>query len=103
MASWAFDKFTKLDEIPFDFSRRMMSVVVEGPDGRSPIADQRRARSGVRQMHALRERRRDFCRWNQFWSATFSNRSTSLSEDGLRVLAIATKKVETTASLFQSR
>jgi len=27
------DKYNKVDEIPFDFSRRMMSVVVEGPDG----------------------------------------------------------------------
>ena len=27
------DKYSKVDEIPFDFSRRMMSVVVEGPDG----------------------------------------------------------------------
>ena len=27
------EKFKKVDEIPFDFSRRMMSVVVEGPDG----------------------------------------------------------------------
>jgi P-type Mg2+ transporter len=26
------DKFSKVDEIPFDFTRRMMSVVVEGPD-----------------------------------------------------------------------
>ncbi len=25
------DKFSKVDEIPFDFTRRMMSVVVEGP------------------------------------------------------------------------
>src|ERR1017187_7690412 len=28
----ALDKFSKVDEIPFDFTRRMMSVVVEGPD-----------------------------------------------------------------------
>ena len=27
------EKYSKVDEIPFDFSRRMMSVVVEGPDG----------------------------------------------------------------------
>ena len=27
------DKYKMVDEIPFDFSRRMMSVAVEGPDG----------------------------------------------------------------------
>ena len=27
------EKYRKVDEIPFDFSRRMMSVVVDGPDG----------------------------------------------------------------------
>jgi Mg2+-importing ATPase len=27
------DKYSKVDEIPFDFSRRMMSVVFDGPDG----------------------------------------------------------------------
>src|SRR3974390_1114931 len=27
------DKYTKVDEIPFDFYRRMMAVVVEGPGG----------------------------------------------------------------------
>ena len=30
-------KYTKLDEIPFDFSRRMMSVVVEGPDSQCQL------------------------------------------------------------------
>ena len=27
------EKYIKLDEMPFDFSRRMMSVIVEGPNG----------------------------------------------------------------------
>jgi len=31
------DKFSKVDEIPFDFTRRMMSVVVEGPDGQREL------------------------------------------------------------------
>src|SRR2546426_2640238 len=30
-AELSLEKFSKIDEIPFDFSRRMMSVVVEGP------------------------------------------------------------------------
>ncbi|MDE2238200.1 MAG: magnesium-translocating P-type ATPase, partial [Elusimicrobia bacterium] len=31
------EKYNKADEIPFDFSRRMMSVVVEGPDGQRQL------------------------------------------------------------------
>jgi Mg2+-importing ATPase len=27
------EKYKKLDEIPFDFTRRMMSVLVESPEG----------------------------------------------------------------------
>jgi Mg2+-importing ATPase len=30
---WAVDQFKKVDEIPFDFSRKIMSVVVETPEG----------------------------------------------------------------------
>src|SRR5665213_1386588 len=32
-AKAAIDTYKKLDEIPFDFTRRMMSVLVQGPDG----------------------------------------------------------------------
>ena len=59
--TFGIEKYTKVDEIPFDFSRRMMSVVVEGPERRTSTADQRRAGSGVQEMHAFRERRRDLC------------------------------------------
>ena len=31
------EKISKVDEIPFDFSRRMMSVVVENPDGQRQL------------------------------------------------------------------
>ena len=35
------EKYKKLDEIPFDFTRRMMSVLVEDPEGKSILLDQR--------------------------------------------------------------
>src|SRR4029077_6347765 len=31
------DKYKKLDELPFDFTRRMMSVLVQDPEGRSVL------------------------------------------------------------------
>ena len=49
----------KIDEIPFDFSRRRMSVVVERR-GRQAHSDlQGRGRGGLRRLHAVRDRRRD--------------------------------------------
>ena len=43
--------YTKVDEIPFDFSRRLMSVVVETPDGHAPADLQGRAGGGLRALH----------------------------------------------------
>jgi len=86
------DKYNKVDEIPFDFSRRMMSVVVEGPDG-------------VRQLLTKGAPESVFKKCTHFESAgeTFEmepilvgnliEQVNSLSEDGFRVLAIANKKV----------
>ena len=86
------DKYNKVDEIPFDFSRRMMSVVVEGPDG-------------VRQLLTKGAPESVFKKCTHFESAgeTFEmepilvgnliEQVNSLSEDGFRLLAIANKKV----------
>ena len=49
--------YKKLDEIPFDFTRRMMSVLVQDPARQSPPAHQRRSGSGVPSVLAFRARR----------------------------------------------
>ena len=54
------EKYTKVDEIPFDFTRRMMSVVVEGPDGKRELLTKGAPEAVFSQMHAFRKRRRDF-------------------------------------------
>ncbi|HWV99118.1 MAG TPA: magnesium-translocating P-type ATPase [Candidatus Acidoferrum sp.] len=91
------EKFSKVDEIPFDFSRRMMSVAVEGPDGQ-------------RQLLTKGAPEAVFARCTQFESEgeTFPmepilvgnlvEQVNDLSEDGFRVLAIATRKVEKRAA-----
>ena len=65
------DKYSKVDEIPFDFSRRMMSVVVDGPDGERQLltkgAPEAESKSEVR---CIRIRRRNRSRWSRSWSAT---------------------------------
>ena len=52
------DRYAKVDEIPFDFVRRMMSVVVRDARGRAPPAGQGRAGRDLPPLHALRAGRR---------------------------------------------
>jgi P-type Mg2+ transporter len=63
------DTYTKVDEIPFDFSRRMMSVVGRGAGWPAPVADQGRAGGGVRNARTSRATAK-FSRWSRFSSAT---------------------------------
>jgi Mg2+-importing ATPase len=91
------EKFTKVDEIPFDFTRRMMSVVVEGPEG-------------ARELLTKGAPETVFGRCTQFESdgevfpmepilvGDLIEQVNDLSEDGFRVLAVATKKVEKRAA-----
>ncbi|HEY1789746.1 MAG TPA: magnesium-translocating P-type ATPase [Verrucomicrobiae bacterium] len=84
------DKYSKVDEIPFDFSRRMMSVAVQAPDGQ-------------RQLLTKGAPEAVFTRCTQFASdgeifpmepilvGNLIEQVNSLSEDGFRVLAVATK------------
>ena len=86
------EKYSKVDEIPFDFSRRMMSVAVQGPDGE-------------RQLLTKGAPEAVFARCTQFTSdgeifpmepilaGNLIEQVNSLSEDGFRVLAVATKKL----------
>ena len=52
------EKYKKLDEIPFDFTRRMMSVLVEGPRRQSDPAHQRRSGRGLPPVLAIRAGRK---------------------------------------------
>ncbi len=91
------EQYSKIDEIPFDFSRRMMSVVVEGP-------------KGERQLLAKGAPEAVFTRCTHFESEgeTFPmepilvgnliEQVNDLSEDGFRVLAVATREVEERAA-----
>ncbi len=86
------EKYNKVDEIPFDFSRRMMSVAVQGPNGE-------------RQLLTKGAPEAVFARCTEFESdgeifpmepilvGNLIEQVNSLSEDGFRVLAVATKKL----------
>src|SRR6201993_5582394 len=86
-------RFTKLDEIPFDFSRRMMSVVVEGPDGDCQLLTKGAPEAVFAQCTHF-ESEGEIFEMEPILVGDLLEQVNSLNEDGLRVLAIATKKVE---------
>ena len=86
------EKYKKLDELPFDFTRRMMSVLVEAPAGQAVLL----TKGAPEEV---------FLRCSQFeLDGTLSTMDPdrviglkqqydSLSNDGFRVLAVATKNL----------
>src|SRR4029077_9107530 len=87
------EKYVKLDEIPFDFSRRMMSVVVEGPNGECQLIT-KGAPEAVFSKCTHFESEGEIFEMEPILVGDLLEQVNSLNEDGLRVLAIATKKVE---------
>jgi Mg2+-importing ATPase len=86
------DKYTKADEIPFDFSRRMMSVVVEGPDGQRQLLT-KGAPEAVFAKCTHFESEGEIFPMEPILVGNLIEQVNDLSSDGFRVLAIANKKV----------
>src|SRR5277367_4847045 len=86
------DKYCKADEIPFDFSRRMMSVVVEGPDGQRQLLTKGAPESVFKKCTHFTSDGEIF-EMEPILVGNLIEQVNSLSEDGFRVLAIANKKV----------
>ena len=86
------DKYSKVDEIPFDFSRRMMAVVVEGPDGQRQILTKGAPESVFKKCTSF-ESDGEIFPMEPILVGNLIEQVNSLSEDGFRVLAIANKKV----------
>jgi Mg2+-importing ATPase len=91
------EKFTKVDEIPFDFSRRMMSVAVEGPDGVRQLLT-KGAPEGVFTKCTHFESEGEIFPMEPILVGNLIQQVNELSEDGFRVLAVATKKLEKQAA-----
>ena len=86
------DKFNKVDEIPFDFSRRMMSVVVEGPEGQRQMLTKGAPESVFKRCTHF-ESNGEIFPMEPILVGNLIEQVNSLSEDGFRVLAIANKKM----------
>ncbi|MCC6581476.1 MAG: magnesium-translocating P-type ATPase [Phycisphaeraceae bacterium] len=85
-------RYARVDEIPFDFTRRMMSVVVSDPDGKRQII----AKGAPESVYS---RCRQFELDGQFYPMTqllmdeLKDEYEQLSADGFRVLALAYREV----------
>ena len=86
------DKYTKVDEIPFDFSRRMMSVAVENPDGERQLLT-KGAPEAVFAKCTHFESEGEIFPMEPILAGDLVQQVNELSEDGFRVLAVATKKL----------
>jgi Mg2+-importing ATPase len=86
------DKYTKVDEIPFDFSRRMMSVAIEIPDGERQLLT-KGAPEAVFAKCTHFESEGEIFPMEPILAGDLVQQVDELSEDGFRVLAVATKKL----------
>lgn len=91
------EKYSKIDEIPFDFSRRMMSVVVDGPDGERQLLT-KGAPEAVFKKCAHFEYEREIFPMEPILVGDLLEELNELNSDGFRVLAVAKKKVEKRAA-----
>jgi Mg2+-importing ATPase len=87
------DKYSKVDELPFDFSRRMMSVVVDDPKGERQILT-KGAPEAVFAKCTHFESKGEVFPMDPIFVGDLIEQVNDLSEDGFRVLAVATKKVD---------
>jgi P-type Mg2+ transporter len=91
-AQTALDKYKKLDEIPFDFTRRMMSVLVEDPVGKAILLT-KGAPEEVFQHCSQFELEGNLSPMDPNLIIGLKKEYESLSNDGFRVLAVATKEL----------
>jgi P-type Mg2+ transporter len=86
------DKYRMVDEIPFDFSRRMMSVAIEGPNGERQLLT-KGAPEAVFAKCTHFESDGEILPMEPILVGDLVQQVNDLSEDGFRVLAVATKKL----------
>jgi Mg2+-importing ATPase len=85
-------KYKKLDEIPFDFTRRMMSVLVEDPEGKAILLTKGAPEEVFHQCSHF-ELDGKVSPMEPGLIGGLKDEYESLSNDGFRVLAVATKEL----------
>jgi len=87
------NQFQKIDEIPFDFSRRMMSVVVKTPEGKCRLLT-KGAPEEIFKRCTKFELHNEILEMDPILIQDLKEEYEELSSDGFRVLAIAYKDME---------
>ena len=91
-AKGAIDNYKKLDEIPFDFTRRMMSVLVENPEGKAVLLTKGAPEEVFKQCTEF-ELDGKVSPMDPERIVGLKAEYESLSNDGFRVLAVATREL----------
>jgi Mg2+-importing ATPase len=86
------EKYKKLDEIPFDFTRRMMSVLVENPEGKAVLLTKGAPEEVFHQCSHF-ELDGKLSPMDPALIVGLKQEYDNLSNDGFRVLAVATKEL----------
>jgi Mg2+-importing ATPase len=87
------EKYKKLDEIPFDFTRRMMSVLVQDPEGHAILLTKGAPEEIFHQCSQF-ELDGKMSPMDPQLMKGLKDEYASLSNDGFRVLAVATKQLQ---------
>ena len=95
------DQYRMVDEIPFDFSRRMMSVAIESPTGERQLIT-KGAPEAVFAKCTFFESEGEIIPMEPILTGDLVQQVNDLSEDGFRVLAVATKKLGAQTSFSKS-
>ena len=91
--------YKMVDEIPFDFSRRMMSVAIDYPNGERQLLT-KGAPEAVFAKCSHFDNDGEILPMEPILVGDLVEQVNDLSEDGFRVLAVATKKLRTTQTTF---
>ena len=86
------EKYKKLDELPFDFTRRMMSVLVQDPEGKAVLLT-KGAPEEVFHRCSQFELDGTLSAMDEDRMVGLKQEYDSLSNDGFRVLAVATREL----------
>jgi P-type Mg2+ transporter len=92
-------QFTKIDEIPFDFERRRLSVVVQRDDGQHLLI----CKGAVEELFAISshyETRSECARLDPSHLETAKRETAELNGDGFRVVAVAYKEMPPAQTVY---
>jgi Mg2+-importing ATPase len=92
-------RFTKIDEIPFDFQRRRLSVVVQRDDGRHLLI----CKGAVEELFSISTRyesKNECARLDPSHLETAKRETAELNADGFRVVAVAYKEMPPAQTVY---